>query len=177
MKIAYYFTAACLAFSIYTTGVEGLKCKIGISFVQKEVECSGSWDTLKAKLGGMTGLGNVTSLDFGSMFTKAASAATGRKRRQAETTVAPTTIADTATTTQDPTKKYYCLTHTYLGATIRSCAPESLLNIANSMCVEKNGEKNCACTENLCNTGSGLMPGKVALALSTLGLILVSLVI
>ena len=28
-------------------GVEGLKCKIGISFVTKEMECSGTWDTLQ----------------------------------------------------------------------------------------------------------------------------------
>ena len=32
---------------IIILGVEGLKCKIGISFLTKEMECSGTWDTLQ----------------------------------------------------------------------------------------------------------------------------------
>ena len=33
--------------TVLFSGVEGIKCKIGVAFIQKEVDCSGQWDTLK----------------------------------------------------------------------------------------------------------------------------------
>jgi hypothetical protein len=178
MRVAPCVVVVCLAVSFYASAVQGLMCKIGVSFVTKEVDCSGSWDTLKSKLSGMAGLGNVTSLDFGSMFSKAVSSATSnsRKKRQSDTTMSPSTSAAQASTTQDPSKKYYCLTHEFAGAKIRSCAPESLLGISDSLCMAKdNGVKNCACDDALCNTGSGLLPGKLAMVVSSCGLLFLSL--
>jgi len=149
------FTYGILALCLLCTGIEGLKCKIGISILSKEIDCSGDWTSMKTKLQAISG--NATDLDFGNMFKKAVSSATGRKRRQTDES---TTVASTsAATTQDPATKYWCLSHTILGIKIKSCAPQSILGIAKALCeTDDKGAKNCACdTENCNDKSSGLM--------------------
>merc|ERR1711962_1558605 len=105
--------------------------------------------------------GNLTD------FTKLFSFPSGRKGRQAEeaTTEGGSSVA---TTTEDP-DAYYCLKHSLLGVSVRSCAPKSVLGIANSLCQEKTAGKTCACNEDLCNSG-------VTLKISTAVILTLSLV-
>jgi len=161
MKFAFGVLALCLL----CTGISALKCKIGISILSKEVDCSGDWTAMKTKLQGISG--NATDLDFGNMFKKAVSSATGRRRRQTDES---TTAASTsAATTQDPATKYWCLSHTILGIKIKSCAPQSILGIAKALCAEDDkGAKNCACETENCNdksSGLNLTGGKLFVVL------------
>jgi len=143
-----------LAFALFflASGCMGLKCKVGVSILTKEVECSGSWDSMKTTLAKYGG--NMT--DWSSIF----SSVTGRKKRQAagETTVATTTAA-AATTTENP-NAYYCIKHTVLGSSIKACAPKSVLGITKTLCKEEDPDT-CACNTELCNSGvrgaAGLM--------------------
>merc|ERR1719383_593866 len=79
--------------------------------------------------------GNLT--DFTNLF----SFASGRRRRQAETTEGASTEATTSSATTEDPNAYYCLKHSLFGVNVRSCAPK-----------EKTAGKTCACNTELCNS-------------------------
>merc|ERR1712241_296212 len=92
----------------FVTGSLSLKCLVGVSVLSKEVDCTGKWDEFKAKLPGM----GVNMTDFGSLFSKAASAAgSRRKRADDEATPEPEPEPEPeAEPTEDP-DAYYCFKH------------------------------------------------------------------
>merc|ERR1719374_518655 len=111
--------------------------------------------------------GNLT--DFTSLF----SFASGRRRRQAEASTegSASTESTKGSDTTDDSNDYYCLKHSLLGINVRSCAPKSVLGIANSLCQEKTAGKTCACNTDLCNSGSNLKISGLVLMLSSLALV------
>merc|ERR1712198_157304 len=111
--------------------------------------------------------GNLT--DFTNLF----SFASGRRRRQADDTPAEpasTSEATSEATTEDP-NSYYCLKHSLFGVSVRSCAPKSVLGIANSLCQEKETGKTCACNTDLCNSGTAIKISTMVLLLSSMALV------